>query len=277
MGLNLLPCRSDELQSCRVVERGSRSRTYLIVEPDLALPSRATFGVIRIGLQTNGGTTVANGRNANSKRDSGRDPGGFVALPWSVLDCPAYARLSANARALLLEVARQITRDNNGRLLVSRAYMGPRGWKSVDMLTKGKRELLEGGFIFQTVMGYRPNKASWYAVTWRKLDRLSGYDAGAEQGFERGAYNKGRALKNACLKPPHGAEGPGIAPSDGTETAPAVPSHGAVQPTFPVRPIPPHGHHLEKPSASSQTRPKRQNHSESSITQTSNLWAEAVA
>ena len=60
---------------------------------------------------------MANGRNAGRKGDSGRDPGAFVALPWSVLDSPAYARLSHPARSLLLEVARQFVRDNNGRLL----------------------------------------------------------------------------------------------------------------------------------------------------------------
>lgn len=70
------------------------------------------------------------------RRDSGRDAGGFVALPWTVLDCPAYQALTMHARALLLEMARQYVRDNNGRLLASRAYMGARGWKSADMLTK---------------------------------------------------------------------------------------------------------------------------------------------
>jgi hypothetical protein len=108
---------------------------------------------------------MANGRNKTRKGDAGRDSGGFVALPWAALDCPAYARLTMHARALLLEVARQYVRDNNGRLLLSRAHMGPRGWKSMDMLNKAKNELVAGGFIFQTVMGHRPNKASWYAVT----------------------------------------------------------------------------------------------------------------
>ena len=72
-----------------------------------------------------------------------RDQGGFIALPWSVLDCPAYARLSHPAKALLLEVARQFVKDNNGRLLISRAYMAKRGWKSSDTITNAKRQLLE--------------------------------------------------------------------------------------------------------------------------------------
>lgn len=216
---------------------------------------------------------MSNGRNKSNKPikgDGSRDPGGFVALPWSVLDCAAYKRLSANARALLFEVARQYVRDNNGRLLLSRAYMEKRGWTSNDMLTKGKRELLEGGFIFETVIGQRPNKASWYAVTWHALDRHPGYDAGALGGFQRGAYRLGdqQALNpkptrqelfekwrsvgangNAPLAPPHGTESPGIAPPHGTAATFTVPPHGAIKATFADSPVPPHGHLLEVPSA----------------------------
>lgn len=132
---------------------------------------------------------MANGRNKTGRRiDTQRDPGGFVALPWSVLDCPAYAALSHPARALLLEFARQLGRDNNGRLLGSASYLEPRGWKSRDVITRAKRELLAAEFIFETVKGQRPNRAGWYAVTWRTLDRHPGYDIGTVEGFRRGAY-----------------------------------------------------------------------------------------
>ena len=142
---------------------------------------------------------MANGRNKTGKRDSGRDAGGFVALPWSVLDCPAYGRLSMHARSLLLEVARQFVKDNNGRLLLSRAYMAKRGWKSVDMLNKSKAELIAGGFIFETVHGHRLNKASWYAITWQTLDKLPGYDPGTEQLFQRRAYAQDVPVKSQVL------------------------------------------------------------------------------
>ena len=112
--------------------------------------------------------------NRNPKRDAGRDPGGFVALPWSVLDSAAYLGLSHTAKALLMEVARQYHRDDNGRMLLSRAHLAKRGWLSAAVIQKAKAELLEAGLIFQTVMGHRPNKASWYAVTWRMLDRIPG-------------------------------------------------------------------------------------------------------
>jgi len=128
---------------------------------------------------------------------AGRDPGGFLAVPWSVLDSPAYIALSVHAKALLFDVARQLTGHNNGSLLCSRTKLAPRGWTSNDMISKSKRELIEAGFLHETVMGQRPNKASWYAVTWQVLDRLDGYDAGAAETFVRSAYR----LKGATRPP----------------------------------------------------------------------------
>jgi hypothetical protein len=131
---------------------------------------------------------MANARNNTAKGDTNRDAGGFVALPWAVLDCPAYSTLSHPARSLLMEFARQFVRNNNGRLLASSSYLRKRGWNSPDVITRAKRDLLKAGFISETVMGHRPNKASWYAVTWRRLDNLNGYDPGAKELFRRGAY-----------------------------------------------------------------------------------------
>ena len=142
------------------------------------------------------------GPKKDPKRRASRwDGDRFVLVPYVVVDCPAYQALSMHARCLLLEIARQFVRDNNGRLLASRAYMATRGWKSVDMLTKAKKELLEGGFIFETVKGHRPNKASWYAVTWYSLDHHPDYDHGAKEAFKRSAYLGGSPLPMPKPKP----------------------------------------------------------------------------
>lgn len=192
---------------------------------------------------------MANARNPKRKgHDTSRDQGGFVALPWSVLDCPAYARLSHPARSLLWEFARQFVRDNNGRLLASGVYLAKRGWKSSDVIYRAKQELQEAGFIHETVMGHRPNKASWYAVTWRALDKMPGYDAGAAEMFKRGAYQQCVPLKNASLTPSHGVENAAIAPSHGVEGVPPTPSHGAIRATVDHRSTPSHGNHLDMPS-----------------------------
>lgn len=189
---------------------------------------------------------MANKRNP--KAASGRDQGGFVALPWSVMDCPAYEALSYPAKALLLELARQFVRDNNGKLLASRAHLKGRGWKSADVIDRAKRELLEAGFIHETVKGHRPNKASWYAITWQSLDRHAGYDPGAAESFERGAYRKTAPVKNASLSPAGGTERPRIGPSGGTGKPLSVPGGGPIEAIFQGSPVPSGGHHLDMPS-----------------------------
>lgn len=203
---------------------------------------------------------MANGRNTGRKADSGRDGGGFIALPWSVLDCLAYAGLSHIAKALLFEVARQFVKDNNGRLLLSIAYMKTRGWYSASVIQKAKLELLEAGFIFETVKGHRPNKASWYAVTWRILDKLQGFDEGAEKLFQRGAYRftagKPKRPPPKCknpkkikvLIPSHGTESALIVLHHGIDAACFVPSHGTINPILGSLSIPSHGNHLDMPS-----------------------------
>lgn len=198
-----------------------------------------------LGKRASGGV-MANGRNAGRKGDSGRDSGGFVALPWSVLDSAAYARLSHPARSLLLEIARQYVRDNNGRLLCSRAHLAKRGWKSADVIQRAKDELLQAGFIYETVKGQRPNRASWYAITWQTLDRHPDYDAGAAAGFVRSSYKSSQ--NGYILSPSHGTERVAIVPSRGTERMSSVPSRGTIRADLGTPSVPPGGHHLEKPS-----------------------------
>ena len=212
---------------------------------------------------------MANGRNKLRRGDAGRDAGGFVALPWSVLDSPAYSGLSHPAKALLLEFARQFVRDNNGRLLCSMTYLGPRGWKSNDVITRAVRELVAAGFVHQTAQGHRPSKASWYAVTWRALDRHPGYDVGTVESFQRGAYRLWAAAqcpaeitpptpspgaeKNASLTPSPGVERASRAPSPGVGALPTAPGGGAVEGGFGAFSTPGDGDHLEKPSTAQRS------------------------
>ncbi|PQV52925.1 hypothetical protein [Paraburkholderia sp. BL21I4N1] len=133
---------------------------------------------------------------SKSKRHgaSSRDAGGFVPIPWMVLDSAAYLQLSHPAKSLLLEIARQFHGDDNGRMILTLAHLKPRGWTSYDTIQRAKQELLDAGLIFETVKGHRPHKASWYALTWLSLDKLDGFDQGASVGFVRSAYLKTQAL-----------------------------------------------------------------------------------
>ncbi len=177
------------------------------------------------------------------KRKTGREGGGFIALPWVVLDSPAYQKLSYPAKALLFEIARQYCRDNNGRLLCSRNYLKSRGWTSSSVIQRAKDELLDAGFIFETVKGHRPNKASWYAVTWYTLDKIPGYEHGVEKAFVRGAYRK-----NDPLIPRGGTARASLAPADGTGNEPTVSPGGAMKRYCEDTSVPSGEHHLEMPS-----------------------------
>ncbi len=73
----------------------------------------------------------------------------------------------------------------NGRLLANSKTLLKRGWNSADTLTRAKRTLIDSGLLFETTKGHRPNKASWYALTWFALPRRPSYDAGAFEGFQQ--------------------------------------------------------------------------------------------
>jgi len=185
-----------------------------------------------------------------SKKGSGRDGGGFVALPWSVLDCPAYSLLSHPARSLLIEFARQYVRDNNGRLLASGKYLSKRGWRSADVIQRAKKELIDAGFLYETVKGHRPNKASWYAITWQDLDKHHSYDAGTFEGWRdaRSGYEKSSTLKIKRLIPSSGVSSSEIAPSSVVKNPLPTLSNGTINATLMPSPIPSNGNHLELPS-----------------------------
>ena len=144
------------------------------------------------------------------RRSSSRFQGRFVGIPVDVLESNAYLGLSHPAKVLLLDIALQYKGDNNGRLLTSLKFMEPRGWRSADVLNRAKQQLQDSKLIYQTVQGHRPNKASWYAITWHALDDNDRYDFGAANGFRRGAY---RDLKINGLSPSCGIVKPLIAPS----------------------------------------------------------------
>ncbi len=177
-------------------------------------------------------------------KGGGRDSGGFIALPWSVLDSATYRALSHPARSLLIEFARQYVRDNNGRLLASTKFLKNRGWNSADVIHRAKLELIQAGLIYETVKGHRPNKASWYAITWQSLDKDSRYDAGAWEGWKHAKSG----YKNAPLIPPNGAKGHPIGPASGIKAPPSILLDGTIKPNNYYLPIPLGGNHLEVPS-----------------------------
>jgi len=190
---------------------------------------------------------MANGRSSRRQRDTQRDGTAFVALPTVVLDSQAYLSLGHPAKALLVELARQLGRDNNGRLLATTKVLEGRGWRSNDVITRALRELMDAGLIHQTVKGQRPHRASWFAVTWYTLADLTGYDTGAASAFQRGAYLNSRISHREIkgLTPSPGVERPTIAPGDGVEAQAFAPGDGAIRGVFGTSSTPGDGDHLD--------------------------------
>jgi hypothetical protein len=165
-----------------------------------------------------------------------------------------------------LEFSRQIVKNNNGKLLATSSYLRKRGWNSPDVITRAKRELLNAGFIFETVMGHRPNKASWYAVTWRSLDKIKGFDPGSAELFRRGAYAeiaifqpkltrdaiykkwRNPANENATLNSPNVIERVLTAPANVIEATPISSSDVSIGHLNESKSSTSYVDHLEKPS-----------------------------
>jgi hypothetical protein len=113
-------------------------------------------------------------KSAKDKRPAGR----FYPLPAVVLQSSAFIALSAHAIKLLLDLLEQYRGDDNGRLICTWAHVHEkRGWKSRDTLNKARAELMAAGFLFETVKGRRPKRASWFALTFFALDPHDDYDA----------------------------------------------------------------------------------------------------
>lgn len=98
----------------------------------------------------------------------------YAAIEHRVIDCPAYADLTFSAQALLLLIARQLTKDNNGHLQATSSYMKPRGFGSEHALSRAIGELIAHGMIYRTRAGGYQNGAALYAVTWLPIKRPAG-------------------------------------------------------------------------------------------------------
>jgi len=97
----------------------------------------------------------------------------YAAIEHRVIDSPAFADLTFSAQSLLLLMARQLSKDNNGHLQATHSYMQDFGF-SDRTLTRATKELVEHGFLYRTRMGGYQMGASQYAVTWLPIKRREG-------------------------------------------------------------------------------------------------------
>lgn len=153
-----------------------------------------------------------------SKYGAKRDGALFIALPHVVIDSAAYRKLGHVARSLLIDIARQYTSHNNGKLTACMKYLRPLGWTSVDTVTRAKGELLASGLLIETRKGGFPNRSAWYMLAWHDLDIAVGLDSEpATYQRARRDYQQasGAGIKGVRLAPPRGAGSTEIAPAGG--------------------------------------------------------------
>jgi hypothetical protein len=97
----------------------------------------------------------------------------FFALPRRIIRGREYARLSAHAVKLLIDLGAQYYGSNNGNLCASWTLMRERGWRSKATLHRAIMELRKGNWIVVTRQGGR-NKPNLYALTFRRINECGG-------------------------------------------------------------------------------------------------------
>ena len=155
--------------------------------------------------------------------------GTYSAIPHAVLDSVAFMGASHPAKALLLEIVRQLNGRNNGRLQLSDKWLKVRGWTSKDVTFSAKRVLLERKLIMLAKQGGLNHGASWYLVTWLAVSNFEGLDITA-MDYHPGAWSFMDKLplpKNASSAPAGGVVKHATAPRDGVANQPTTPPAGA--------------------------------------------------
>ena len=98
----------------------------------------------------------------------------FVAIEHRIIDSPAFAAMKPTSKVLLLLVARQLTKDNNGHLQATFAFCQRYGFGSEHTLRGAIAECISHGFLYKT-RSHGANKA-WtkFAVTWLPVQKKEG-------------------------------------------------------------------------------------------------------
>lgn len=100
--------------------------------------------------------------------------GAFFAIPHSVMDSTGYQALNPSAIRLLLDICRQYSGRNNGRLSPTWELMKDKGWKNQTTLNKAKKELRNSKLITVTRVGSRRKgdcelwALNWYPLHWHE-------------------------------------------------------------------------------------------------------------
>lgn len=111
-------------------------------------------------------------RGQSSPKTTTKHP--YAAIEHRVIDSPAFADLKPTAQSLLLLLARQLTKDNNGHLQASYKWCRRFGIGSEHTLRGAIRELISHGFIYRTRSHGANGAWARYAVTWLPIKNRDG-------------------------------------------------------------------------------------------------------
>lgn len=98
----------------------------------------------------------------------------FVALEHRVIDSEAFADLKHSSVRILLAIARQLTKDNNGHLQATFSWCNRFGVGSDNTLTDAVADLIAHGFIYRTKSHGANGVWATYAVTWLPIKKSEG-------------------------------------------------------------------------------------------------------
>ncbi|MES2000348.1 MAG: hypothetical protein V4446_13640 [Pseudomonadota bacterium] len=169
--------------------------------------------------------------------------GTYSAIPHAVLDSVAFTGASHPAKALLIDLVRQLNGRNNGRLQLSDKWLKGRGWTSKAVTFSAKRALLERKLIMLAKQGGLNHGASWYLVTWLAVSNFEGLDITA-MDYHPGAWSFMDKLplpKNASAVPSNGVVKHSTAPRDGVAKLSTTPPDGAREALLKGSTTPPDG------------------------------------
>jgi len=98
----------------------------------------------------------------------------FVSVDHRVIDSPAFADLKPTAQVLILVIARQLKKDNNGHLQATFAWCKRYGIGSEHTLRDSIAQLISHGFIYRTRSHGANGAWATYALTWLPVTKKDG-------------------------------------------------------------------------------------------------------
>ena len=111
-------------------------------------------------------------RGQTPRKTSTKHP--FVAIEHRVLDSEAFADLKHSSVRVLLAIARQLTKDNNGHLQCTYRWCVRYGIGSDNTLADAVADLIAHGFVHRTRSHGANGVWASYAVTWLPVKKTEG-------------------------------------------------------------------------------------------------------